>query len=103
MHTSARIRLVALISFVLPVLEDGSCRFTVAEAHAAVRQMLGWGIQQQHVRGALTARTPLEWFGITWVQQDGPATQDQEVRWTWDPDNETLQHLTYDAGEAPTP
>ena len=77
-------------AFVLPNLEDESVRFTVAKAHAKVRAELGWGIQQQQVRGALTAREPLEWFGITWVQQDGAATQNQEIRWTWDRDNERL-------------
>ena len=46
-----------------------------------------------NVRGALTARTPLDVLGITWVAQDGPSTQHQEIRWTWDPDTAVIRYI----------
>ena len=91
MKTSARIRLIVIATYVLPDIEEGSVRFTVRDAHDVVRQVMGWGVQQQHVRGALTARNPLEFFGISWVTQDGPATQHQEVKWVWDPNHRRVR------------
>ena len=93
MKTSARIRLIVVAAFVTPDFEDGSVRFTIGDAHDAARQVLGWGIQQQHVRGALTARGPLEFLGITWVNQEGAATQYQEIHWTWNQDHDILRHV----------
>lgn len=89
------IRGIAIREYVLPNLEDGSVRFTVAEIHQKVRERLGWNIQQQHVRGALTAKGPLWAYGIDWVQQDGPSTQYQEIYWTWRSAEEVRQQVHY--------
>lgn len=101
MKRSAQIRLLAIATYVLPDIEEGSVRFTIKHAHAVVRQVMGWSVQQQHVRSALTAKTLLAFFGIRWVTQDGPATQHQEVQWIWDPNHEILQLLLDDDDEKP--
>ena len=95
MKRSAQIRLAAINTFVLPNIEDGAVRFTLRDARDAARRVIGW-VQDQHVRGALTPRKPLRFFGITWVDQGGFATLDTEVHWTWDPDHEILQLLLSD-------
>ena len=93
MKKAGSIRLIAITTYVLPNIEDRSVRFSIKEIHDLARQVLGWSTQQQHVRGALAAKKPLEFFGITWVNQEGPATQYQEVHWTWDPNHYILQAL----------
>ena len=95
MKRSARIRLATVNTFVIPNIEDGSARFTMRDARDAARQVMGF-VQDNHVRSALTPRAPLAFFGITWVDQGGPATLDQEIHWTWDEDHDVLQALLSD-------
>ena len=57
--------------------------FTVGEAK---NKWVPWA-QQPAILAAVTARKPLDEFGIAWTQQSGfNANQDQEIKWTWDAD-----------------
>ena len=85
-----RIRFAAVKSFVLPVLDDGEVRFTIADACTKLPFPFA---QHQHIRGALQAEKPLAIYGIAWVQADGYATQHQEIKWTWDPKDRILNRI----------